>query len=431
METGHSMLSPSKRYRWASCPGSIREEAKYPPSKSGAGAVDGTHTHTVLDWCIKKGLINPIVGATMTDHEGEFTIDDARAERVRFALEYIKARKAEVEALYGPVEVIAEERVEPAPLLGRFDLSGTVDVQIIAKDYFEVIDLKDGMNPVKAEGNHQMQQYACGILAKLWATTSQYDTKVRLTIIQPKARIKGGNGIETADYTVADVKQWALQIIQEAKATDDPNAPLVPGEAQCKYCPHKACSARTQQALEASGISFSDLSQTAADKQPTELSNDEIRSILEAAPLIRQMIEGAEAEAMRRFETGNPISGLKVIRGRGGNAAWKLEQDEMLDKLKRMGVPKSELLKTTLISPTQVKKLHWVSKKRDGTETNECLSERQIKTLETEYITKANGALKVVPEAVDGAPVEITANHLFSAVESPVPAWLAVPDWLK
>ena len=431
MSEGHSMLSPSKRIRWSACPGSIREEANFPPSKSGPGAIDGTHSHSVLEWCIKGGLIYPVVGMTMTDHEGEFTIDEERAERIRFAIDYIKTRKIWVEITHGPAEVIAEERVEPAPLLGRNDLSGTVDVQIIAKNYFEVIDLKDGMNPVKAENNLQMQQYACGILAKLWATTSQFDTAVRLTIIQPKARLKGGAGIETADYTVEDVKQWALQIIAEAKATDAPDAPLVPGEAQCKYCPHKACPARVQHALSESGISFEDLSKTAAEKQPTVLTNDEIRSILEAAPLIRQMIEGAEEEAMRRFKTGNPIDGLKVIRGRGGNAAWKLDEAEMLGKLTRMGVPKSEALITKLISPTQVKKLHWVSKKRDGTETQEHRSDRQIGTLEKEFITKAEGALKIVPEAAEGTPVQVAVAHMFSPVAPAVPAWLAVPDWLK
>ena len=36
------------RDRWSACPGSVREEAKYPDTSSPA-AVDGTHTHTLLD----------------------------------------------------------------------------------------------------------------------------------------------------------------------------------------------------------------------------------------------------------------------------------------------------------------------------------------------------------------------------------------------
>ncbi len=66
------------------CPGSIREEAKYPEQESGPAAVDGTHSHTLLEHCIKNDLVNPssMIGVTMKDHEGEFVVDAARAERV-------------------------------------------------------------------------------------------------------------------------------------------------------------------------------------------------------------------------------------------------------------------------------------------------------------------------------------------------------------
>ena len=55
----HANLSPSKRHRWALCPGSIREEAKYPDDTSGPAASDGTHSHTLLEHCIDAGLIDP------------------------------------------------------------------------------------------------------------------------------------------------------------------------------------------------------------------------------------------------------------------------------------------------------------------------------------------------------------------------------------
>mgnify|MGYP000243372453 CR=1 FL=1 len=49
----HAKLSPSSAYRWLACPGSVREEAKYPEPPSGPGAIDGTHSHTLLEHCIK------------------------------------------------------------------------------------------------------------------------------------------------------------------------------------------------------------------------------------------------------------------------------------------------------------------------------------------------------------------------------------------
>ena len=81
------------------CPGSIREEAKYPDT-SGAAAVDGTHSHTLLE----KSLLDnkdPLeyVGQTLTDHEGEFTVDKDRANRVAMAYTHVQHRVKELDAL--------------------------------------------------------------------------------------------------------------------------------------------------------------------------------------------------------------------------------------------------------------------------------------------------------------------------------------------
>jgi hypothetical protein len=181
----HAKLSPSKRSRWALCPGSIREEAKYPEQDSGPAAVDGTHSHTLLEHCIKTSE-HPLslTGKSVVDHEGPFVIDAARAERVMVALDYIERRVAEYNGL---CEVVSETKVDPAHLLGRDDLSGTVDVQIIGGDTLELIDYKDGMGVVTAEGNLQLEQYAYGVLAgyKLPVNGDYPFSTVRMTIIQP------------------------------------------------------------------------------------------------------------------------------------------------------------------------------------------------------------------------------------------------------
>ena len=423
MGTGHAKLSPSKRVRWAQCPGSVREERAYPESRSSPGAIDGTHTHTVLEWCIENGMINPIVGQTMTDDDGEFTIDDERAERVRFALAYIKSVK---ERLGENCQVLAEQRVDPKTLVGRDDLGGTIDVQVIGSNVVELIDYKDGINPVRAKDNHQLQQYAAGWMAEHWNELSRY-TAIRLTIIQPKSRMKGATGIDMYEATLDEALGWLTQIVQEANATDDPNAPLVAGEAQCKYCPHTACAERNRAALAGAGISFEDLSQQAADKDAATMTNDEIRKILEAAPLIRQMIANTEEEAMRRFKAGKAIEGLKVVRGRGSRS-WALSDDEMAERLVKMGIPKAEVYSTSLISPAQVEKLKW-TKKSKGEEVQAQLSERQLKTLEKEYIKKSNGALKVALASAEGEAVVMSTEGMFQAVaETPAPE--ALPAWL-
>mgnify|MGYP003339277376 FL=1 len=162
----HAALSPSKRHRWALCPGSIREEAKYPEQRESPAAIDGTHSHTLLEHCIKTGLIDPMttVGLTMRDHDGEFTVDRERAIRVALAVDYVQSRLAET---LGLGRVTSEMKVDPSWLMHRKDLGGTVDIQIFdpMNSVLEIIDYKDGMAPVEVQGNHQLELYAIGVIS--------------------------------------------------------------------------------------------------------------------------------------------------------------------------------------------------------------------------------------------------------------------------
>jgi hypothetical protein len=420
----HAKLSPSKRSRWALCPGSIREEAKYPDPGSGPAAADGTHSHTLLEHCIKQ-FVDPLsmVGQLMTDHEGSFHVDKDRAERVKVAFDYLYQIKN-----LG-FEVISETKVDPKFLLGRDDLSGTVDVQIIGGDTLELIDYKDGMGVVTAEGNLQLEQYAYGVLAgyKL-PVNAEYPIKtIRMTIIQPKLALRGMPAITSHDVSVRDLLSRMGIIVTQAAATDAPDAPLVPGESQCKFCRAKgSCSALASNVMKEVGIMFQpvvsqtlDVAQQSADKDPSAMDDAQIRQIMEAAPLMRQLLEGVEKEALRRLEVGQTIPGLKLVNGRGSRA-WALPEDKMAEKLVKMGIPKTAIYETKLVTPAKAEKLTW--EKRDGTRVT--LTERQLKTMETEYVVKMAGKLSVAPES-DGRPaVVLNAAPLFSAVES-LPSWLS------
>lgn len=424
--SAHAQLSPSKRSRWALCPGSIREEAKYPEQESGEAAVDGTHSHTLLETCIKSGMDAALyVGQSLFDHEGQFKVDADRAARVQIAIDYIRNQ-----SMNGMFKVISETRVDPAHLLGRDDLSGTVDVQIIAGDMLELIDYKDGMGIVSAEGNMQLEQYAYGVLAgyKLPVNGAYPIKDVRMTIIQPKLALRGMNPITSHTVTVKSLLDNMGTIITQAAATDKPDAPLVPGESQCKFCRAKgSCSALASNVMKEVGIMFQpvinqtlDVAQQSADKDPSTMDDGQIRQIMEAAPLMRQLLEGVEKEALRRLEAGQTIAGLKLVNGRGSRV-WALSEEETADKLVKMGIPKSAIYETKLVTPAKAEKLTWEKKGEKVT-----LSERQLSRMEQEYVTKLAGKLTVVPES-DSRPAVITnAAPMFSAVETPaeLPAWL-------
>jgi hypothetical protein len=425
----HAKLSPSKRHRWAVCPGSIREEAKYPDDGGGPAAIDGTHSHTLLEHCIKNGLSDPLdqVGEKFADHEGEFVVDKDRAHRVKLAINYISER-----SVGGIFEVVSEQKVEPEHLLGRDDLSGTVDCQIIGDDWIEIIDYKDGMGVVSAEGNVQLEQYAYGVLAgyELPINVPYPVSRVIMTIIQPKLALKGMPIITSHEVKVSDLLSNIGTIVLQAAATDKPDAPLVPGDSQCKFCKAKgSCAALASNVMKEVGIMFpsivtstdTDISISTADKDPTTMDDAQIKQIMEAAPLMRQLLDGVEAEALRRLQAGQSIPGLKLVNGRGSRT-WALPEEQMAEKLVKMGIPKTAIYETKLVTPAKAEKLTW--EKRDGTQMQ--LSDRQLKTMEKEYIVKMAGKLTVVPES-DGRPaVVLNAAPLFSAVETPaeLPAWL-------
>ncbi|CAB4146540.1 Protein of unknown function DUF2800 [uncultured Caudovirales phage] len=429
----HAQLSPSKRHRWGVCPGSIREEAKYPEQDSGPAAVDGTHTHTLLEQCIKlQKDASAFVGLMLTNHEGEFLVDAPRAARVQVALDYIKSRVAEFNGL---CEVIAETKVNPKWFLHRDDLSGTVDVWISGPGVLEIIDYKDGMGVVEAVDNPQLEQYAIGTLAESelgWNVPEQYPWQVvRMTIVQPKLAFKGMNPISTWTATTKELLDRVSLLGQQARATDAPDAPLVPGDSQCKFCRAKgSCAALAGNVMKEVGIMFQpvmqtlDVAQQSADKDPTTMTDDQLRQIMEAAPLMRQLLDGVEKESLRRLKAGQPVPGLKLVYGRGSRA-WSLPEAEMAEKLVKMGIPKGAIYETSLVSPAKAEKLTW--KKKDGTDVQ--LTERQLKTMETEYVTKLAGKLTVVPES-DSRPAVITnAAPMFSAIEA-APAAESLPSWL-
>jgi hypothetical protein len=428
----HAKLSPSKRSRWALCPGSIREEAKYPDTGSGPAAADGTHSHTLLEHCIKNGLSDPMdqVGEAFTDHEGTFKVDADRAARVKSAIEYIRER-----SMNGLFSVISEQKVDPEFLLGRKDLSGTVDCQIIGPDFLELIDYKDGMGVVTAEGNMQLEQYAYGVLAgyKLPVNGAFPFSRVIMTIVQPKLALKGMKPITSHEVTVRSLLDNAGTIIVQAAATDKPDAPLVPGESQCKFCRAKgSCAALAGNVMKEVGIMFQpvvtetlDVAQQSADKDPAQMDDAQIRQIMEAAPLMRQLLEAVEKEAMRRMESGISIPGLKLVHGRGSRA-WALPEEEMAEKLIKMGIPKSAVYETKLVTPAKAEKLTW--EKRDGTKVS--LTERQLKRMDQEYVSKLAGKLTVAPESDGRQAVIMNAAPMFSAVEA-APAAESLPSWLS
>jgi len=410
----HEKLSPSGRHKFKNCPGSVREEAKW-PNTSSMSSIDGTHTHTVIEHSVKDGLVDPFMylGTVMKDHEGSFLIDSARCERAKFTIDYVKSVIEKYPE--GSCEVIAERKVNPEYLIGRNDMKGTVDITIITPDMIEIVDHKDGMSDARESARLQMEPYAVGVLAeyKIPRGKPYPFRKVRMTMSQPKLALKNMNPLVSWDLDVDYVVDTLVgELVVEGQRCDDPNAPLVAGELQCKYCRNKTCTERYKTSMDAlSIIPMVDISTQSANKDPAQMSDKQLAEILEAEPLITTLLKSAKEEAEKRLKSGISVPGFKLVEGRGSRA-WALSEGDIADKLKKMGIPKDCLYESKLVSPAKAEKLVW--EKRDGTKAQ--LSARQIKTLNTEYVAALEGKPTVAPASDDRPAISFSAESLFSPV---------------
>jgi hypothetical protein len=396
------------------------------PSKAGKAAIDGTKTHFVLELCI-LGVKAPVTGELYTHPElGPFVLEEDRRERVQFTLDYIAKR---VETLGGAqaVKVTAETYFNNSELFGRDDLNGTADVILESADFLEVIDLKDGMSPVSAVNNKQAELYTVGALF-MAADTVQ---NVRMTIVQPKMRFNGESGISIWDVDAAYIGSLVKIIGDEADATDDPEAPCVSGEEQCKWCPAKGgCYAVHNAVTAAIGVSFQavDIPKEVATINPEVVDDEKLRDMVQALPLLRQLADVVEIEALRRFELGQAVPGLKVIRGRGSKT-WAKTDEEVIKKLTSLKIPKDKRTSSKPITSTQTLKIKWTNSKGE-----ECaLTPRQIKVLTDDYISLNEGKLKVVSENAPGKPVVMVIPDAFKPViaETETVAEIEIPEWMK
>jgi len=256
---------------------------------------------------------------------------------------------------------------------------------------------------------------------------------VAMTIIQPKMALRNMLPITSWVVPVSYLLGRIATLTNEARNTDSTDAPLVPGESQCKYCREKgSCSALASNVMKEVGIMFQpiinqtlDVAQQSADKDPTTMDDAQIVQIMEAAPLMRQLLEGVEKEALRRLQSGKTVAGLKLVNGRGSRA-WNLSEDEIAEKLIKMGIPKSAIYETKLVSPAKAEKLTW--EKRDGSKVT--LSDLQLKRLDQEYVSKLAGKPTVVSESDSRPAIVMNAAPLFGVVTA-APAAESLPSWLS
>lgn len=364
----HARLSPSNK-RWPHCPGSVREEAKYPDTP-GRSAIDGTGTHLLLEKCLDDNASpydfeQQVIGPGHEDMPLGWIVERDRCDRVQMALDYIDRRRWELDAEYPDcvIEVWSESTSYPGARFSppREDWWGTCDITITVTRgdgylaYLEVADYKDGRGWVPAEDNTQLQSYAAGKLP-VGAIAMSTVQNVRVTIIQPRTTPV----IRYADYTAPEIHQVAVDLHVSAGYTDDPNASLAAGW-WCQWCkanPKRGghCTQPAQQATqEVQGMSDFD---KLLDIDVNNASESELAEVAGLEPQIlriQEALDRVKAEIHNRLEQELPVSGWELRPGRK-KRDWS-DEDEVLKALKTTSLKVDEYAPRKLISPAQAEKV--------------------------------------------------------------------------
>jgi len=362
----HLTYGGSTAKRSKNCPGWVAASEGIPRRPAGHAARMGSLHHEVQEICRKTGTVPADhIGLVYTE-DGEtlvFTEDELELSETAYAA------VDEMLDLYEMDDLVVEPFVQlvPGKVGGSVDLLGVNT----AKNTVLINDYKFGSHRVDATGNDQHFLYAASAIAD--PQTSKYfdnDTKIVFAITQPKAR-REAYMWETDVGAVMAYKAQFLAAIE----TD-----IVRSGEHCKFCPAEAfCQVRKQ-------TIFAD-----------NLLGKDLRENLQRAA---DMVEAAEAwvkavheEVFMQMSRGVPIAGWKLVE-RDKHLAW-VDKDAAADYMIGKRLPKRDIFKTTIITPTQAKKL---------------IKQRGNKVDLTNHVVKPKGESTSAPHSDPRPGIELGEN---------------------
>lgn len=234
----------------------------------------------------------------------------------------------------------------------RFDLSsiypgcfGTADAVVWNPNtrLLTVTDLKYGAGiPVEVENNVQLLYYALGALVSLKFPAKE----VEIVVVQPRCPHSAGP-VRRWRISAVDLLEFEANLVGYAKATEAPDAPLVPGD-HCQFCRAEATCPALKEV--ATALAVRDFSPAKA-YDPQDLGE-----VLAKADIIANWVSAVRAFAYAEAQRGREIPGWKLVAKRP-TRKWK--EDLNAFQLHRLfGKPEKDFLcEPDLKSPTQVEKL--------------------------------------------------------------------------
>ena len=329
----HAKISPSGFYRLVRCPGSQRLEADL-PNTSSVYAQEGTAAHELAAKALESGLAaSAYIGQSIIVEEKQFLVTTEMADYVQQYIDNVNKYK-------DTGHMLVEHRVDFGGSVVAEDCWGTSDVVVIKPDEYQVHDLKYGRGlKVEAADNEQLALYALGCLDEFGTLGIE---RVRMVIHQPRL-----NHVSEWVATVGELTQFAKKAKRVIEIAAQPDAPLVPGAKQCRFC--KAASICP--ALRDEVIAEFEVLPT-----PASASNAELGRARDKVEMVNAWCTAVTQETERRVLSGDHVPGYKAVLSRRGMRKWT-DAELASQMLKAMRLRDTEIYDSTLISPATAEKL--------------------------------------------------------------------------
>lgn len=379
-DKGHSPIGASTRYRWRACPGSVRQckniEAP-PPSEA---AAEGTLAHEIAAYRLTEGKWPDGCTAEM---QAALQIYIDEIEKVLATL----TKKGDNQYLIE--HGFALPQLHP-------DAWGTADCVIwdSVKKILYVFDLKYGQGIfVDAQDNEQLEYYAVGAFLDLDLPAKE----VVLKIVQPRYECDEGP-VREQRFKADKLLECAADIEAEAKATDDPNAPLVSG-GHCRFCVAAGtCPLLAKEAQAVAKIAFA----TANFYDPQKLADT-----LDKLPMLEAFVKQVREFAYNEAIKGRLPPNYKLVAKRAqrsfddedGVRKYLAKVFKTTEEMQACYTPPKE---PELKSPTQVEKV---------------LPKKHHAGL-AQFIKAESSGNKLVHNTEPGEPIMLDAKSVFTELDS-------------